>query len=289
MINCSPEYRDGFFVDEARKKLWSIEIEMLENFKEICERHSLDWFLIGGAAIGAVRHKGFIPWDDDIDIGMRREDFEKFIVYAQNELRDAFVLQYGLSEEKDEFYYLCRIRDRNSTGIIGEEYKRHKGVMGIFIEIYPFDVVPENKFLRTLQWKFSMVYIEIICNYVYGTEMGGLKTYLISKIISKDTQKIFRRWIKCCTRYNKREGKLVDTVSVPVYSASEVDLFFREDVISTIMVPFENTMVNVGVGNERCLRKTYGDYMKFPPVEERGMHQAGIFYDPFNPYDKYIR
>ena len=71
MINCSPEYRDGFFVDEARKKLWSIEIEMLENFKEICERHSLDWFLIGGAAIGAVRHKGFIPWDDDIDIGMR--------------------------------------------------------------------------------------------------------------------------------------------------------------------------------------------------------------------------
>lgn len=103
---------------------------MLEYLKVICKENAIEWFLIGGSAIGAVRHKGFIPWDDDIDLGMKRKDFEKFIECAPKYLPAQYELQYGLKPDNSEFHYFCRIRDKKSTGIIRQEYATN-GVKGV--------------------------------------------------------------------------------------------------------------------------------------------------------------
>jgi len=72
------EYRDGYFVDATMKRVWAVELDLLEQFQNICKRHSLKYYAIGGTLLGAVRHKGFIPWDDDIDVGMPRADYDQF-------------------------------------------------------------------------------------------------------------------------------------------------------------------------------------------------------------------
>lgn len=82
----SKDIRCGFVVDQKRQQLWKVELELFEDFKRICKKYDLSYFLIGGAAIGAVRHKGFIPWDDDLDIGMPRSDFDKLIKVRDSKL-----------------------------------------------------------------------------------------------------------------------------------------------------------------------------------------------------------
>ena len=94
--------------------------------------------MIGGSAIGAVRHNGFIPWDDDLDIGMLRNNFETFKEVAPKELPDEYYIEYGVLSD-NIFSSLLRIRNKNTTGILVDEFRQGSEGGGIFIEIYPFD------------------------------------------------------------------------------------------------------------------------------------------------------
>ena len=111
------EEKCGFFISKKRKRLWKNEIEILEKLNDICEKYDVKYFLIGGAAIGIERHKGFIPWDDDLDIGMLRNDFEKFLRCAKNEFKDPLHLQYGIDDINDASLF-CRIRHSKTTAMI---------------------------------------------------------------------------------------------------------------------------------------------------------------------------
>lgn len=277
----------GVLDDITRKELWKIELSILDNFKQILHRHNLNYFLIGGAAIGAVRHKGFIPWDDDLDIGMLRKDFEEFLKYAEEELDPSYSIEYGFSHEDTEFNPFCRIRDRKSSGIINSELG-HKGVHGIFIEIYPFDNVPTSRFLRKVQWTLSQTLLKLISKKVYGEKLCGKKEYISKAICLVSKKQLFLCWNRVCQFFNIWNARMVDTVSLPAYSPSEVDFFFKEDILKTIDMPFENTVVSLPVGYDRCLRKCYGDYMQLPPVEQRELHHRGeVFYDPYKAYTYY--
>lgn len=86
----TPENRCEFWVDESRKMLWKIELDIMEEIDGICKRHDIKYSILGGALIGAIRHKGFIPWDDDMDIGMLREDYNRFLEVAPKELSERF-------------------------------------------------------------------------------------------------------------------------------------------------------------------------------------------------------
>ena len=281
-----PEIRDGFKVTEERKRLWNTELEILCAFQKICDKHDLHYFLIGGAAIGVERHRGFIPWDDDMDLGMLRKDFETFLEVAKEELPSEYYLQYGVCE-KDMFSPLLRIRDGRTTGITNAD-RKSKANQGIFIEIYPFDNVPNNKMMRKIQLLGSKIMSNVLHARFYDLELSRI-SFIANKLFCKKTnQEVFAIWNRLSQRYNKKKTEYVDTVMLPIYALQGIH-YFNAEGCKTRKACFEYLSVEVAVENDKFLRQQYGDYMQLPPLEERGTHHdTVVFYDPYHSYTYWI-
>ena len=143
------EYGKTYAYDEAKEALRSVQIDILDTVVDICEQHGLRYWLDGGTLLGAVRHQGFIPWDDDVDIGLMREDYEKLIELLPQELPPDMVLQTRKTDDTYKLAY-AKVRDRYSR--IEDRYKYN----GIFIDIFPFDPIPNSSFLQKVQRVLTM-------------------------------------------------------------------------------------------------------------------------------------
>ena len=138
------EVRCGYTVTEKMKKVWAVEIDLLCKLDEVCRQMGLNYFLDGGTLLGAVRHQGFIPWDDDIDVVMLRDDYEQLVNNGQKYFQEPYFLQTAYT---DPGYYNCHANLRNSktTGILQYQGKRSSINQGIFIDIFVLDGIPENR------------------------------------------------------------------------------------------------------------------------------------------------
>ena len=275
------EVRNEFLVDSNRKKLWKIELDIFQEFDRICKKYSLNYFVLGGALIGAIRHKGFIPWDDDLDIGMMREDMIRFLKVAPRELAGKYYIHDGISDP-DYYAPIVRIRDNNSTGICKIDLNR-KSNNGIFIEIYPFDHVIDSKIKYNVQ-KFEIKCIHhILYLDCYGVKKNIKSTVscnlssLIVSLIGK--KRLFDKMNKIAARYNTIQTEYVDEI-VTGYNCR----YKYTDLVETIETDFEYTKVRIPKGYDSCLKITYGDYMKLPPVDKRNHHSDVIYYNPDLPY-----
>ena len=130
-------------VENSLTNIQQIEYEMLKALLKCCEKLKIKVYLIGGSALGAVRHHGFIPWDDDIDVAMMRQDFERFITYGQEYLPEYIFLQSRLSEP-NLLINFAKIRDSRTT-FIESSLKNSKINHGVFIDVFPFDYFPDNE------------------------------------------------------------------------------------------------------------------------------------------------
>lgn len=284
-MNLEAETKCGFSISEKRKRVWNIELEILDEFDRICEQHGLHYFFIGGSSIGVERHQGFIPWDDDLDVGMLRSDFDKFIAVARNELKDGIFLQYGSSaKEIDETSYFCRIRKTNSTGVIREQLGQACN-HGIFMEIYPFDNVPNSKLLQKIQIEFSSLFRQLL-NYRSNKQNRTGRMRVINMMFFwASTEKIFKLFEKTCKAFDGLPTEMVNTVAMSNYAKTGECYYHRNDVENTVKKCFEGRAVQVASGNDSILRKCYGDYMQLPPEDHRGTHHNQIvYYDPDRPY-----
>lgn len=284
------EKRDGVLVDLTRKKLWKTEIEILKIIDEICDKHDLNYFLAGGALIGAIRHNGFIPWDDDIDICMLRKDYDKFLTVADKELPHYYFLQNGINEE-GYFDTITRVRDSRTTGILYKDLDKNCN-NGIFVEIYPLDAVVSDKKKYKGQIKKISFYKALLHLQAYGLDNNASKKdkilFAISKLYFKFTSPklIFEKMQKCCKKYNGNKCEYVDELM------TKYNCKYRYcDVCETILHDFEYTKFKIPIGYDLCLKTTYGEYMKKPPLEERLQHHEKIvYYDPNRSYkDKEVQ
>ena len=138
------EIRCGYTVDEKTKRVWAVQLEMLDEVERICKANGLKYFADSGTLIGAIRHEGYIPWDDDIDLVMLREDYDKFVQIAPAWLKEDLVLQ-TVYTEKNYLRGHAQIRNSKTCGC-NEEDKKAGYNCGIFIDIYPFDVMQDTAY-----------------------------------------------------------------------------------------------------------------------------------------------
>lgn len=137
------EERDGFFVEDKMKRIWAAEIEVLLEIERICRKYGIEYFAYSGTLLGAVRHRGFIPWDDDIDIAMRREDYQRFLQAAGGELPEGWNLSCASRGSGISF---ARVDNGDGYDSRVERLLRFHGCpYGVGVDIFPLDNCPDSR------------------------------------------------------------------------------------------------------------------------------------------------
>lgn len=133
------------------RRLQLVELDILEVVADVCERHGIRWFLDRGTALGAVRHKGFIPWDDDVDVGMLREDYERFLQIAEKELPNGYSLH--TPDNTPHYAPLFAKVYKDGTEFWSREISESKCEQGIFVDIFPYDTMSTDEVDQKRQCK----------------------------------------------------------------------------------------------------------------------------------------
>lgn len=268
-------------------KLHSCELFIAKEVKRICNENGIKYFMIAGTLLGAVRHNGFIPWDDDMDIGMLREDYERFIKLAKTDLGERFFLQ---TPETDSAYGLnfAKILLKDTT--LTEASAANNAVKGISIDVFPFDAVPENA-KKTEKHKKRTYFLRRLLLAKQNYNVCGKKEYVkravyaVLKFIAAfySREKLCKMLDSECERYNalgKTPEKIVNIGGAYGYDKETI---LREWVDSTVELPFEDTVFAAPAGYIPYLEYFYGDYMKLPPEDKR-YNRHGVTAIDFGPY-----
>ena len=266
---------------ETLKKVQRAELSILKDFVSLCDRHGLVYFGIAGTGIGALRHKGFIPWDDDIDVAMPREDYEKFRQLVRDEMGDKYLL---MNTEENENYPLMTARLMlRGTEFREEALKDIDCPLGIFLDLYPLDKVSDDpeeckKQFRDAWFWSKMMILRSIPFPVLG--FGGIKAkaahavcaavYGVMAMLHISKRWLYRKCLEACTRYSRLEKTaridfLCDTT--PYMNIHETKELFPLQKLR-----FEDMYLDFPGNLHDNLTREYGDYMQLPPEEKRKNH-----------------
>lgn len=258
---------------ELLRKLQLTELEMMVEVDRICRKYKIQYSLDGGTLLGAIRHNGFIPWDDDVDIVMLRREYEKFYKACKKELdTERFFLQ-DYRTDKNYLWGYAKMR-RNHTVFLREGQEHVKCHRGVCIDIFLYDNVPDNPLLRRVHlfWCYCIrkgQYSEVGKRNAESLFMRGWYS-LISKI-PRDWWFKQIEWIAGIT--NRRKTKLARHMTYPYRKECRYGLP-RECFDEYIEKDFEGISFKIFKKYDLYLRTLYGDYMKIPPVEKRKVHPA---------------
>lgn len=251
-------------------KLHETELEILDEFARICQKYKLNYFLTGGTMLGAIRHQGFIPWDDDIDIGMTRHDYDLFIEYAKTELSSKYYLD---SHETNKEYYLPFAKIRKNNTIFDESVNHHlKNHKGIYIDIIPFENAKKpDSFNQKIQ---AILVRNITDTMFYKNKIRKLKDsrhpmlVILLNIIPKYS---LMKLQKKLSKLNKDDNSEYIVALAGTYG------YQKETMKRNIMLPpkkikFENKEYYGMNDPDAYLTRIFGNYMELPPMEKRVNH-----------------
>lgn len=283
LLSTEPELRDDYLVSEKMKKVWKIELDIAQEVKRICEKYNIKYFIIWGTLLGAVRHKGFIPWDDDFDIGFFREDYKRFCEVAKKEIKSPYFVQDALSDSQFFIGY-TRIRHSKSTAWILENSNPNYN-NGVYIDVYVFDVLVKTKFIRKIQFNFIRQLVNMAVNYNRAPKTVCEKIY--NRLVPYSL--IVRLHEIACSFFNF--VRIAECVG-PMYSPSEIEQgywFKKTDIEKTVNLEFEGIQFKAPKGYNNILTNVYGNYMKLPPRGKRGVwHENQVIFEPDMPYDVFF-
>jgi len=269
---------------EQIMKLKLMEVDILRQFISICNKLGLKYYIIAGTLIGAVRHCGFIPWDDDIDVAMPREDFDRFVHEGQKYLSKELFIQTHVTDPK---YALNIAKIRNSKTTFLEKSSRNCQInSGIFIDIFPLDNYPPNG-IRAMYAKIqNKVYLTAIGR-VFFREKRTLKlkiNQLLSKLIYSSPYKALQKREQFIRSF-PNNGLAINYCSL--YGEKEIVPW--EWYGDGTDVQFEGLTVKAPLKYDLLLRQIYGDYMKLPPVDRRVSNHDTDIIDLDKPYTYYLQ
>lgn len=292
-----PEERDGYVVSAEMKKVWAVELDLLNEFSHVCSVHGLKWFVHAGTMLGAVRHQGFIPWDDDIDVVMPRKDYERLCELGPVE----FAHPYFFQNEKTDRYFaraFSRLRNSETTAIFaGERSYKYPYNQGVFIDIFPMDNLPDNpqerrtyyrelSHLNNRMWQWR----NMIHFYRPKKGKGMFKrfSYYLKHLYYKHFFRggylfFMEKHHELITKYNTEEtGWVGESIIDPLGR----HIWRTEWLQETKAIPFEMLMVPVPGHFEECLSASFGPKWRIPKHIPT-MH-GETFFDTEKPYTVYI-
>lgn len=253
-------------MNQMQKKLLGI----LKWFHQYCIEHGLKYYILGGSLIGAVRHKGFIPWDDDIDVGMPRKDYERFLQLTSGMVINHFKVEKNGGSSKKYYYLSTKVYDTNTTLV---EKKQKPLKRGIYIDVFPLDGIGNSKGEVKQNFKRIARLEKILhtrqCVFRKGRRWYKNAAILFSKLIPDcfiDEMTLFNKIEQCSRQNDFYNSKYVGNLAGSYYE--------KEIVPSKVfgeprLYPFEDTAVYGVADYDTYLSRIYGDYMKLPPEEKR--------------------
>lgn len=249
-------------IEEAKK----IELGILDFIDSFCKEHGINYCINYGTLIGAIRHKGFIPWDDDIDLSMTRENYEKFIqLFSEKQSRYKL-----LSLETDDQYFNNFIKIVDPTTKIIDTRNTKTYDSGVFIDIFPMDSFNDSKVVDICYKleSFKLLSFSKHKNIVYGdSKLKDLIRTLFWLLLSPVSPRFFANQIeKQIQKYRVEDGQYIAFIPSKF---KEKEVFAKEVFEDLIEVPFEHLMLPAPKQYDAILKQYYGDYMTLPPKEKQ--------------------
>ena len=267
-------------------QLQQIELAILKEIDRVCREHEITYFLVGGSMLGAIRHKGFIPWDDDIDIGMCREDYDRFIAVAEKEMNSPYAIHTYENNEQHHYYFAHAVDTRYQVRRLGSNDRR---VEDVWVDIFPVDGFPSNKIVGAahylgLNFDRFMYHLAYFDQVQIGRAdrpawqrmvLKGLNA--IHGVIQPDKQK----WRNKIDSGLKKYSPLCHDTSFNFIGHRLTKEFFPSEVfLDTAEYPFEDMLVKGPKDYATYLSGLFGaEYMTPPSEDKRKSHPMELLFD----------
>lgn len=253
------------------RKVQLTQLEISKEIKRVCDENEIEYWLDSGSTLGAIRHKGFIPWDDDMDIGMKRDAYEEFLRIAPSKLRPGYYLQQWETDNGYAFPF-AKVR-KNNTVYIENTSRNSSAHNGIYVDVFPYDnfgndVGKQGNPLKSLK---AIMQIKSGVRSWEGQDkintirfLKNIPAIVLSPFYSRE--KLIKKYYSLATMYNNKPTEYYFPQGISNYGKWIIPVSAMEEMIE---VPFEDTTFKVPKGYDVYLTHAYGDYMKLPPEDKR--------------------
>lgn len=260
------------------EKLHDVDLAIVKEVISICDNYNLKYYMLGGTMLGAIRHKGFIPWDDDIDLGMPREDYERFLIIAPKELtKNLKIINYKTNPEYQ--YYITRVQD-TETKVVETRFENDGKFTHVSIDIFPLDGSPNNNIFRKLFFLRVLAHRAMMAlHYKNGIDpdrkRGRVEMFILSFLKMLPTDKMFNAFNQkekidyLLKKYNIWNSSIAGNI-MGAYRTREMiptNWYGNET-----FYDFESIKMRGIAKYDKYLNHLYGDYMTIPPEGSRKTH-----------------
>lgn len=289
------EKRNDFLIDENKKRVWAVLLDLLNEFSTVCRQNDIQWFADAGTILGAARHQGFIPWDDDIDVMLTRENYEKLSKIAPTAFKYPYFFQTELTDPGSLRFH-AQLRNSDTTGILdAEKNERFSFNQGIFIDIFPIDNLPDNlverkRFLNKLERIKRRIFFVSLITTRYNKEQKRDFKGFARKILHffygnspKKELRLYKKYETLAKKYCESTTQQISKLfQLPL---SERRIWKTDWLKKTTFLQFEMLKIPVPSCYETILDVFYGDWM----VCKKGTStHGGVIFDTDNKYSEYF-
>ncbi len=271
-------------MDTQLRQLQLIQLEILKQIDQLCRKYSISYSLYAGTLLGAVRHQGFIPWDDDLDICMSRADYQRFL-QAWEEVRPVgYILQN--KENSPEFSQSFSKIRKNHTCFLETKWEIGRYHTGIYVDVFPIDRIPEGHLKRRL-FQLRCVQYQLLTREYTPPEASMVQKVVAGIILGlspkKDRPAQRQKLLKKIERFNCRDE--LQTVAIETYRSIQTPL--PKDFMTVFTdLPFENSTFMCSAAWHEYLTAKFGEYLKLPPEKERTWRHHPLILDFNRNYEE---